>query len=81
MGLGIGSFIWNRIEEKKIKKKELCKGLCSPSELSKVFVGEKILNYFLMERILDRLGISTEKFEYILPQRDYELCRLRYEIE
>ena len=33
---GIGNFLWNCIEEKKIKKKELCKGLCSQSELSKI---------------------------------------------
>ena len=31
MSQGIGSFLWNRIEEKKIKKKELCKGILSQS--------------------------------------------------
>lgn len=81
MSQGIGSFLWNRIEEKKIKKKELCKGILSQSELSKIFTQVRIPNYFIMERLLDRLGISTEKFDYILPQKDYELCQLKYEIE
>ena len=80
MNQGIGSFLWNRIEEKKIKKKELCKGILSQSELSKIFTQVRIPNYFVMERLLERLGISTEKFDYILPQKDYELCQLRYEI-
>ena len=81
MSQGIGSFLWNRIEEKKIKKKELCKGILSQSELSKIFTQVRIPNYFVMERLLERLGISTEKFDYILPQKDYELCQLKYEIE
>lgn len=78
---GIGNFLWNCIEEKKIKKKELCKGLCSQSELSKILVESKILSYFVMQRLLERMGISTESFEYIVPEKDYELCDLRYEIE
>lgn len=81
MRRGIGDFLWNCIEEKKIKKKELCKGLCSQSELSKILVESKILSYFVMERLLDRMGISTENFEYIVPEKDYELCEFRYEIE
>ena len=80
MSIGIGSFLWNRIEEKKIKKKELCKGILSQSELSKIFTQVRIPNYFIMERLLERLGMSTEKFDYILSQKDYELCQLRYEI-
>lgn len=81
MSQGIGSFLWNVIEEKKIKKGVLCKGIISQSELSKIFIQVRIPNYFIMERLLDRLGISTEKFDYILPQKDYELCQLKYEIE
>ena len=34
-----------------------------------------------MQRLLERMGISTESFEYIVPEKDYELCDLRYEIE
>lgn len=81
MQKSIGSFLWERIEKKGIMKKRICKGVCSQSELSKLLSESKIPNYFIMERLFDRLGISTEKFEYILPQREYELCRLRYEIE
>lgn len=81
MSQGIGSFIWNLIEKKGIAKKDLCEGLCPQGELSKIFLNSAIPNYFLMERLFDRLGVSTAKFEYILPQRAYELCRIRYEIE
>ena len=81
MNKGIGSFLWNVIEEKKIRKGTLCKGIISQSELSKIFIQVRIPNYFIMERLLDRLGISTEQFDYLLPQKDYELCQLRYKIE
>ena len=59
---GIGNFLWNCIEEKKIKKKELCKGLCSQSELSKILVESKIFSHFVMQPLLERMGISTDSF-------------------
>ena len=77
----IGTLIWKNLIENNQVQKELCRGLCSQSELSKILMGNKVPDYFLLERLLNRVGKTNKYFEYIVSQKEYELLELRYQIQ
>ena len=76
----VGILIWKELAENNRLQKELCRGVCSQSELSKILMGIKVPDYFLLVRIIERLGRTNKYFEYMLSQKEYDLYKLRYEI-
>lgn len=49
----------------------LCDGLCSESFGRRFENGERLPEYLMRERILNRLGITCEKFEIYLDYEEY----------
>lgn len=54
------------------EQKNIYQGLCSKYNFEKILRGEKEPDILLLRGILERLGKSTEKFDLILQEEDYE---------
>lgn len=67
----IGRLIKQRRENKKISQKLLCEGLCSVQKFSYIESGERVPNVFLLEALLQRLGVSIDEFEVVLYDNEY----------
>ena len=77
----IGSAIQYIRESFHISQSKLCKGLCSITTLSRIEAGERDVDSFLLETLLERLGKTPNQFELILTDLDYELYLSREEIK
>ena len=76
----VGEVIYYCRKDKKISQTQLSKGLCSISTLSRIESGERSVDSLLVENLLQRLGKSSEQFEFVLDYVDFKLSNLRYEI-
>ena len=76
----IGSAIQYFRETYHISQSKLCKGLCSVSTLSRVETGERDVDAFILETLLERLGKAPYQFELILTDFDHEAYQSRIEI-
>ena len=66
---------------KNISCKELTKGVCSEATLRRLEYGIQIPSFFVLERLLERLGKSVNKIEFLYNETDYEIYYLREGIE
>lgn len=64
-----------------ISQKELARGLCSISALSRIETSERMPDKLLLDALLQRLGKSPDKLESIITLRDYKLCVSREQIQ
>ena len=76
----IGSAIQYFRETYHISQSKLCKGLCSVSTLSRIEAGERDIDAFILETLIERLGKIPYHFELILTDFDYEAYQSRMEI-
>lgn len=76
----IGSAIQYFRETYHISQSRLCKGICSVSTLSRIEAGERDIDAFILETLLERLGKIPYQFELILTDFDYEAYQSRMEI-
>jgi transcriptional regulator with XRE-family HTH domain len=77
----IGRFIHILRTRNNISQGRLSKGLCSIATLSRIELGERIPDKFLLDALFQRLGKSPDKFEVLLAEKDYFLYEQRKEIE
>lgn len=77
----IGRFIHILRTRNNISQGRLSKGLCSVATLSRIELGERIPDKFLLDALFQRLGKSPDKFEVFLSEKDYFLYEQRKEIE
>lgn len=76
----IGSAIQYFRDIYHISQSKLCKGICSVSTLSRIEAGERDIDAFILETLLERLGKIPYQFELILTDFDYEVYQSRMEI-
>lgn len=81
MDQGMGRMIQELREKSGYTQEDLCRGLCSLSELAKIETDRVIPGYFELDRLFGRLGESTERLEYVLPKEIYELYEFQYLIQ
>lgn len=67
--------------KKKINFNVLTEGICSPSVIQRLEIGERLPNFFVLERIVERLGRSINKLEFLYDEKVYEIYYLRELIE
>ena len=72
----VGRLIGYLRKKRDISKEKLCKGLCSISILSRVEAGTRFPDSFIVERILERLGKSVNKVEFLYDEQSYEIYYL-----
>lgn len=76
----IGTMIKRLREEQDVSQSQLCSGICSVATLSRVELGERDADFFLISRIIERLGYSVDKFEIYGSFREIQQWNLRYAI-
>lgn len=77
----IGKLVNYLRKKKDIEIKKLCLGVCSNVSLARLERGERLPDFFVMERILQRLGKSINKIEILPDEEAYEIYYLREVIE
>ena len=75
--LTIGDIIKYQINKKGISPEKLTEGLCTPTSLKRLINGHTRLSFFLVERILQRLGISVNKVTLLHNESDDTLLIMR----
>lgn len=77
----IGSIIYYLRMQKHISQTQLAKGLCSPPTLSRIELGEREPDKLLVDALLQRLGKSPNRFDFILDEQDFNLFQQRETIK
>ncbi len=77
----IGSLIQNVRKVQELSSKILYNGLCSDAMASMIENGKREGDKLLIDSILQRLGLCTDKFEVILTKEEYGLYLKRFEIQ
>lgn len=77
----IGSLIQNIRKVQELSSKILYNGLCSDAMASMIENGKREGDKLLIDSILQRLGLCTDRFEVILTKEEYELYLKRFEIQ
>ena len=75
--LTIGDIIKYQINKKGISPEKLTEGLCTPTSLKRLINGDTRQSFFLVERILQRLGISVNKVTLLHNEGDDTLLIMR----
>lgn len=76
-----GSIICYLRVQKHISQALLAKGLCSPSTLSRIELNEREPDKLLTDALLQRLGISPNRFDFILDEIDFNMFQQRETIK
>lgn len=77
----LGKLITRARRRRGISCEELANGVCAVSTLLRTEKGERLPDFFVLERILERLGASGNKLEFLHDERAYELYYLRERVE
>lgn len=77
----VGKLVSYLRKKRNIKGQNLCVGVCSTSVLARIEEGTRFPDSFTMERILERLGKSVNKIEFLYDEQSYEVYYLREQIE
>ena len=75
--LTIGDIIKYQINKKSISPEKLTEGLCTTTSLKRLINGDTRQSFFLVERILQRLGISVNKVTLLHNESDDALFIMR----
>ena len=75
--LTIGDIIKYQINKKSITPEKLTDGLCTTTSLKRLINGDTRQSFFLVERILQRLGISVNKVTLLHNESDDTLFIMR----
>ena len=75
--LTIGDIIKYQINKKSISPEKLTEGLCTTTSLKRLINGDTRQSFFLVERILQRLGISINKVTLLHHESDDTLLIMR----
>lgn len=78
---GIGQLLLRLREKEKIRQKQLCRGLCSNIKYVRIDNDQQETDFFLIDRLMGRMGKSVERLTYVLPVEVYEIYELRREIQ
>lgn len=77
----IGGLVYYERKKKNMSPKTLGWGLCSETSIQRLERGERMPDFFLVERIVERLGKSVNKVEFLYDEQTYEICYLRELVE
>ncbi len=77
MKLNIGVMVYELRKKRNIAQGELARGIVSLADLSRFEHGEKYLEKVVVEALFQRMGKSFDKFEVLVPQKEYDLLILR----
>lgn len=73
----VGSFIEEIRKIKKMTRKKLSYGICSEHALREIEEDRNAVDILMFDVFIQRLGISSDKFEMVLSKETYDMIRLR----
>lgn len=77
----IGSMIAYERSKQGISSQRLSEGVCSVSALQRLERGVRLPDFFVLERLIERLGKSVNKMEFLYDEGAYDIYYLREIIE
>lgn len=77
----IGAVIYHLRTKKQISQGLLSKGLCSPSTLCRIELGEREPDKLLADALLQRLGTSPNRFDFFLDEEEFYFFNKREAIK
>ena len=77
---GVGNVIFYYREKKKLSQMQVCEGICNEMMMSRIEMGEREFDSLISETLLERIGKTTNRFEFILNDEDYYYYLLREDI-
>lgn len=77
----IGKLIHYERTKEKINLQKLASGVCSLTALQRLECGERLPDFWVLGRLIERLGKSVNKLEFLYDESAYEICYLREQIE
>lgn len=75
-----GLFVHIAREAKRYSMEEISRGICSIPTLSRIEAGERVVDYIIIEALLERMKISKSEYEFVLDEEDYCQYMQREEI-
>ena len=75
-----GLFIYAVREAKGYTMEEISHGICSIPTLSRIEAGERVVDYIMMEALLERMKLAKSEYEFVLDEEDYCQYMQREEI-
>ena len=76
----MGLFIRASREAKGYTMEEISHGICSIPTLSRIEAGERVVDYIMIEALLERMKIAKSEYEFVLDEEDYCQYMQREEI-
>ena len=76
----MGLYIHASREAKGYTMEEISHGICSTSTLSRIEVGERVVDYIVIEALLERMKLTKSEYEFVLDEEDYCKYMQREEI-
>lgn len=76
----LGTYIKKRREELELSQEDLCIGLCSVSNLSRIENGQQDPSRRLAQQLLDRLGLPDDRFTALWGEKDIAVGALVREL-
>ncbi|XCP84369.1 helix-turn-helix transcriptional regulator [Roseburia hominis] len=73
----LSNIIYRLRLEAGLSQQQVCQGLCSVAQFARIEQNMVPLEHFMLDRLLERLGKSAERLEYILPVEVYKIYELR----
>lgn len=77
----LGGLVSYERERKEINIQMLARDICSSVAIQRLEAGDRMPDYFVLERILERLGKSLNKIEFLYDEKVYEIFYLRGMLE
>ena len=75
--VNISKVIQQRRTELGLTREQVCEGICSPMTLMRIEQGTNTPSKYILEALSQRLGLSLERFSYMLSEEDFELEELK----
>lgn len=76
----MGLFIRASREAKGYTMEEISRGICSVTTLSRIEAGERVVDYIMIEALMERMKIAKSEYEFVLDEDDYRQYMQREEI-
>lgn len=79
-GYHIGFCIRRKREEQGVSQSQLCYGICDRTTLSRIECGKQEPSYSVLKMLLQRLGMSEDRFQILMGPQEFEISELQREI-
>ena len=77
----LGGLLLRLRKEAGFSQSLLCSGVCSVSRYARIEREELEPDFFLLDRLMGRLGKSVERLEYVMPLSVYRIYERRQDIQ